>query len=56
MATYCIQYSTVVVYKTFIVADSEDEARDALMEGECDQGEIYDSWFDDIHHVNLVEE
>jgi len=56
MATYCIEYSTVVVYKTFIVADSEDQAKDILMSGECDEGEIDDSWFDEIHYVNLVEE
>jgi hypothetical protein len=56
MATYCIEYRTVVVYKTFVVADSEDEAKDILMSGECDVGDIDDSWFDDINYIDLVEE
>ena len=56
MATFNIRYSTVTIYNATIVADSEEEAEEILLSGECNPGEEYDSFFDDIHFVTKIGE
>jgi len=56
MAKFNIRYSTITIYNAVVEAESQDEAVDILMGGECDEGEYYDSSMDEVISVTKMED